>query len=614
MKDSVKANGVANAGKKPAQPKKKTPKSEPEKKKPTDFISAVSEIKKDDLESALAITKASFPGNIEVWLKDLASLLNIKLEQCPEPDPIMKNKPKDYPMCHLSNKCQDVIKSVIRGASAETLEHLLYHSITTMLSEMNKGNSSYGYRIFIQLLVYSKPNIALTKTQQYLELLTTHQNKLPRCLSILWCLGVAGNKDFRSGLRVWMEVMMPMLKVRPVAPYCVDYLEELFRTHTDMKKLSGEMFLKEYFFLVDMIFNDQHLPKDLAKKLHTLYPKLKKIALSSDKTQGLRQVFPSYLTRVTPGSSRTMKAEILPCLVECLTSDKQCFAAWCQMYTKHLSQSSVLLNYLAQNWDKVGSKLDKKLFQNTLRSFSITNEELASQGRNSIEGYTECVAACKELLQKLEQTHFPWFWVVFLLISTLSAIIAYDIYSSKTLKASRTIRFLEDYGILALTNQVWSKLSHYTLIAYSWLRVNVPLYTGQAVDTIAPYVALGWTKVTAGAQYIWEISTPHREWLYIKLLQLIDQIHSLSPQLWSDVSHYLLLSWDFLRDKTYLFWTSVVQLFFTSCKWIEKEVLLGQYTPESLQQFFRSSISFVQNSTVSAIQWCSNLYQLSKGK
>lgn len=52
------------------------------------------QIKKDDLESALAVTKASFPGNIEVWLKDLASLLNIKLEQCPEPDPVMKNKPK----------------------------------------------------------------------------------------------------------------------------------------------------------------------------------------------------------------------------------------------------------------------------------------------------------------------------------------------------------------------------------------------------------------------------------------------------------------------------------------------------------------------------------------
>lgn len=72
------------------------------------------------------------------------------------------------------------------------------------------------------------------------------------------------------------------------------------------------------------------------------------------------------------------------------------------------------------------------------------------------------------------------------------------------------------------------------LPSFSWLRVNVPLYTGQAVDTFAPYVALGWTKVTAGAQYIWEISTPHREWLYIKLLQLIDQvrdIHKLCPMI-----------------------------------------------------------------------------------
>lgn len=56
---------------------------------------------------------------------------------------------------------------------------------------------------------------------------------------------------------------------------------------------------------------------------------------------------------------------------------------------------SVLLNYLAQNWDKVGSRLDKKLFQSTLRSFSITNEELATQGRNSMDGYQECVAVCK---------------------------------------------------------------------------------------------------------------------------------------------------------------------------------------------------------------------------
>lgn len=52
-------------------------------------------------------------------------------------------------MCHLTNKCQDLIKSVIREASVETLEHLLYHSITTMLSEMNKGIQPN--RVFLHL-------------------------------------------------------------------------------------------------------------------------------------------------------------------------------------------------------------------------------------------------------------------------------------------------------------------------------------------------------------------------------------------------------------------------------------------------------------------------------
>jgi hypothetical protein len=43
--------------------------------------------------------------------------------------------------------------------------------------------------------------------------------------------------------------------------------------------------------------------------------------------------------------------------------------------------NSILLQYLHQNWDKLRSKVDKKLLQQTLRSFSITNDELSAQGK-----------------------------------------------------------------------------------------------------------------------------------------------------------------------------------------------------------------------------------------
>jgi hypothetical protein len=59
---------------------------------------------------------------------------------------------------------------------------------------------------------------------------------------------------------------------------------------------------------------------------------------------------------------------------------------------------SILLQYLHQNWDKLRSKVDKKLLQQTLRSFSITNDELSAQGKNSLEGYQQCSESCKVII------------------------------------------------------------------------------------------------------------------------------------------------------------------------------------------------------------------------
>ena len=42
-----------------------------------------------------------FPDNQEVWLKDLASFLNLKLEKVPDPDPTFKGKAKGKAMIPL---------------------------------------------------------------------------------------------------------------------------------------------------------------------------------------------------------------------------------------------------------------------------------------------------------------------------------------------------------------------------------------------------------------------------------------------------------------------------------------------------------------------------------
>ena len=56
---------------------------------------------------------------------------------------------------------------------------------------------------------------------------------------------------------------------------------------------------------------------------------------------------------------------------------------------------SLLLEHFARDWNKVGGRMDKNVMKETIRAFSITNEELASQGHTKKEGYSKCVTSCK---------------------------------------------------------------------------------------------------------------------------------------------------------------------------------------------------------------------------
>ena len=56
----------------------------------------------------------------------------------------------------------------------------------------------------------------------------------------------------------------------------------------------------------------------------------------------------------------------------------------------------MLLEYINENWKKLGGKLDKKPLKETIRSFCVTNDEIVSvPGRATPEGYDRCSAVCK---------------------------------------------------------------------------------------------------------------------------------------------------------------------------------------------------------------------------
>ncbi|KFQ49340.1 Transmembrane protein 214, partial [Nestor notabilis] len=103
-----------------------------------------------------------FPENPSVWVKDLASYLNYKL-QAPRSDPMLSQHPHDYPYCLVSKDLRNIIRSLL-GQSSSVLELFFDHCIYTMLQELDKtpGESLHGYRICIQAVLLDRPKIATT--------------------------------------------------------------------------------------------------------------------------------------------------------------------------------------------------------------------------------------------------------------------------------------------------------------------------------------------------------------------------------------------------------------------------------------------------------------------
>jgi len=597
------SNGVAK--KAPTQKKKKSDQDGKKVEKPLPADQAIAQIDHSELENILKQSQIRFPDNQDVWLKDLASFLNVKLENVSDVDVIFKGKPQGYPFNMLHKNCQKILNSVVTKFSNQTLDQIYYHSIQAMLFEASKDQGVLGYKIFLQFLAQHKPDIALGKVHQYLELLKTHQNRPTNCLSILWAVGQCGLKNFKCGLKVWLDLMLPALEVRQVAHYPVEYIEMLTRNHKNVSNAYGIVTLREYFQVMDVVFSPTfNLSAELKKRLIALYPNIRDIAYGDTPAQNLRTFFPSYLARLNTATNKDLKLQLLKCLVGCLSVDQQSYSVWCQLYTKHLNASGLLLDYMNSHWGKLSASVNKKLLRETVRSFSVTNDEMGSPAKANRDCLALCRQATKELEAKMTHSGFPWGLLIFFVLSVFGSIVMYDIMSNPELRASRTMRFLEHYGILAVMDQAWTRIHTYHAISIKWLRLNCPVYYSYVCDTVGPWMAAAWLSLKDLCVQAEVVSRPHRVWVGDKITELYHQIYEMSPDSWQWCKASAWSGCELLRDYTLWIWKHAVHLAEEIQLWLVQNVFQGSLSRDSLKSAVDWTVSQGQLYLSTAWGWC----------
>uniref|UniRef100_A0A671TYQ8 Transmembrane protein 214 n=1 Tax=Sparus aurata TaxID=8175 RepID=A0A671TYQ8_SPAAU len=489
-----------------------------------------------DLKEQLAHSQTLFPENPSVWLKDLAGYLNLHLT-APEAEPTLSSYAHDYPYCLTGKELKGVIKGLI-ARCGDILPDLFDHCVYTMLRELDRQSEPlHGYRVCIQAILQDKPRIATQNLSEYLELLRSVQNRPVKCLTIMWALGQAGFFDLSQGLRVWLGIMLPVLGVKSLSSYAIAYLERLLLLHANLTKGFGIMGPKEFFPLLDFAFMPKNaLSPSLQEQLRRLYPRLKVLAFGAKPESTLHTYLPSFLSRATPHCPDDMKRELLSSMTECLCVDVQSLGVWRQLYTKHLAQSSLLLNHLLKSWNILPPKVRKNL-EETIQSFRVTNEEM----RDTVESQDlqECNSLCQNLQVKMRGRGFPWSKLLMVLVVFVAGFIAHDIRSHGSFTDSSTAKHLRSSGVTAVSQQAWGKISVYTKQGFSWLETNTPHYYSECVRVMGPLMEKGLEKAKTAAIFISENTTQFILWVKEKTPQAIEWVNANTPDSVFQVLDYL---------------------------------------------------------------------------
>jgi hypothetical protein len=171
-----------------------------------------------------------------LWLRDVAAYLNLKLvvEDSPEATAAADESDclGDMPLAALSQNMRKLIFSMLQNCTPTLRETLIETCIANTAHELAKGLTSVvGWRMLTQALAELDPHLVVGGLPRFVELRNSYQNRPAIGLAILWSVGQAGRKDVGCGVRVWLEMMLPVLQMRHYTRFVVDYLGRLLALH-----------------------------------------------------------------------------------------------------------------------------------------------------------------------------------------------------------------------------------------------------------------------------------------------------------------------------------------------------------------------------------------------
>lgn len=476
--------------------KKKKPDNKPQqppKPKPAKSIEgALSALNADEFRDVFENNKALFPDTPIVWLKEMAQFLNKRVVPMDNHDPTFSNKMELYPLSVMPNALRSIIEKAVNESNPSNVNLFFDISLTTMATEMNKDAPVLGHKFFLQYIATKDPKMLLNKLNAYNTLKNSYQNRQNIGLSILWALGQAGLKDFSVGLKVFHEVMYPLMEMKNYSKYVTKYLINLINRPVEGSSLQKDQYLN----ILDVIHGSKkNVPSELVKELNESASKLNDLLLLSVKGDKYHTLVEPILKKLgTTTENQSYSNQLCEILVALMERDQTSLNSWSKLYSKNLVASASLLEHIDTNWKPFSKNVDLKSLKNAMVSFSAENEEMLTKKRKDAgllkaDEYIQKISK-KMVNKKKDSTSFLRKSSVVLTI-LLCIAVTLDLKQQGSWEKTAIGKALNKTGVADCTNMVLFRAKECTVWMHRHIEEQFPGVTEATVEFTTPYIELG---------------------------------------------------------------------------------------------------------------------------
>ncbi|KAI4493719.1 hypothetical protein M0804_001895 [Polistes exclamans] len=575
-------------------------KQEPKEKPPKTIKDALNAINPDDFSDILTTGKLQYPEAPLIWLKNLVAYLNVKIPIEKE-DAVFSGKPKDYPLSIVPKSISSTMERAVKMAGEQTAQLFYEITLTTMATDMAKGTPVVGHKIFLQLLARLNPKMTIANIPKLISVRNSYQNRKAIGLSLLWALSQAGEKDLVVGLKVWHEVMSPLLITKSYANYIVQLLNDLVFGHENVQDLTPELYLN---IIEDTYSGKYNIPLTVGKDIDISIEKLRLILFKNKTKINDSNFFETLIGKINQKINQSYRDELVKALADCIITDVHCLSTWKSIYLKNLYQSNLLLTYIENKWDSLKSNLNTESFKETLLFFQNSNEKWKKGKEESLAN--SCIKIRDAILKKMTASNdkkFAWKKGSLFLLILIGAILTYDYQKHGSFEASDTGKFLRNSGITAHTSKLWSTTKVYTNKIGETIKDSSPEYHKAAVDFCTPYIKLGVD--------LYLITRNLSMRLYNNVALCIEKngpvvhetIEHYFPGMIEEIEEQSIRGLQLVKTYSIIAGEKLTEHFHFASHWLQKNVFIGKLSPESLQIFANRAINVTQTYASQTYDW-----------